>query len=112
MNELVVANDDPDVGWAARDGLEEHEIAGCHLAELDSAAELILFLDRPGQSDAMPGEHILGEAAAIEPARVGSAVPVWNALESESGGDERPVPLLGPGRRTSRPRIWVRDPAR
>jgi hypothetical protein len=100
VHELIVGDEDADVGRAGRDRMEEHEVARLQIVELDLLSDLVLLLDIARQRDAVLREHPLRKAAAIEAAvRVAAAVAVRHAAERQRGVDECQDGTGGNGRR-------------
>ena len=80
----------------------ERQVARLHLLAL-----VELLLDGARQRDAVAREHVLREAAAVEPARVRPAVPVGHAAKGERRADDGVGPAAvcgrdGPGGRGKR----------
>jgi hypothetical protein len=89
VHELIVRHEDPDVRRAAGHGVEEHEVAGLQIVQLDLLSRLELVVDFARQRRAVMREHPLREAAAVEAFRIAAAVAVGSAPETERGVDER-----------------------
>ena len=79
MNELTAAQIDPHMADAAAAGVEEHQIAGGALRRGNGGAEGILAGGAVGQRDAELGEHLHGEAGAVDALVAGAAVAVGGA---------------------------------
>jgi hypothetical protein len=87
VDELAAAKCDPDMGGAARDGFEEHQIASLDVIGVDLAPDAVLLLDLAGERQPLLRKHPLHEAAAVEPGGVAAAVEVWRPSEREREGD-------------------------
>ena len=94
MDELIVVDDDADVGRSFGDRLKEHKIADPDIFQLNLLANPKLLARFARQRDAVPREHVLREAAAIETVGIGSAVPVRHATQAKGRIDERRLSRL------------------
>src|SRR2546430_9082343 len=89
MNELIAANRNPYMGRTGRNGREKEQIAGGQFLLLHGFSLLELIADFAGQRDAVPGEDVLGKSAAVEPLRVGAAVPIGSPAKRQRRPGER-----------------------
>ena len=89
MDELIVVDDDADVGRSFGDRLKEDQIPDPDIFQPDLLADPKLLARFARQRDAVLREHVLREAAAVETAGIRSAVPVGHAPQFESRIDER-----------------------
>jgi len=89
VDELIVVDDDADVGRSFGDRLKENKIPDPDIFQLDLLADPKLLARFARQRDTVLREHVLREAAAVETAGIRSAVPVGHATQSEGRIDER-----------------------
>ena len=80
MNETPFADHDATCD-APRLTVSKRSISRLHVAQIDTAPDAILILRFARQHRAVPGEHPLHQAAAVESRRVAAAIPVWNSQE-------------------------------
>ena len=66
MNETAIADRDAYMRRAAADCLEEHQVAGLNLVQINLLSLVELGPNFPGQRRAVAGEYPLHETAAIE----------------------------------------------
>ena len=91
VDEFVVVDDDADVGRTFGDRMKEDQIAGPDVFQIDLLPDPKLLAGFAWQRDAVPGEHVLREAAAVEAVRIRPAVSVRDATQAQSRGDQRRV---------------------
>ena len=65
------------------------QVAFAHVLRPHRRSLVELIPDAPRQPHAVSRKDVLREAAAVEPARIGAAVPVAHAAQVERGADER-----------------------
>jgi len=81
----MLADGDADVRRAPSLGRKEQEIAGFDFHRRHVIAGLPLLFDDAGDRDAVLGEDVLNQPAAVESRRVRAPQPVRNAAEPERG---------------------------
>ena len=89
MNELVSAYCDRDVAGTRSDCREEQQIAGLDLVAVHRPTGFELVADLPRHAEAVPGEHVLHEPAAIEPGGIAATISIRNAREREGRSGDR-----------------------